>query len=185
MVTIPNTDFKSDIALANVLYCKTRESMLKIASRLDLYVSPNIAKAKMATRLAQEMLENPIEIVSRLSKTELLLLEEFLIADSGTYIIKKARKAQYMLQKWCLILTFEDTANGKWHLLMPDEVRDSLMEVAFPYIEMAKAGQKGPSTKELRMRSFMADLLGHDDFTIQGNMVFNHQPYSKDDDTSQ
>lgn len=180
MVTIPNTDFKSNIPLADVLYCKTKESMLKIANRLDLYVSPNIAKAKMAIRLADAMLSNPIEIVSRLSKTELLLLEEFLVGDKGTYIVKKSRKAQYMLQKWCLILTYEDTASGKWHLLMPDEVYDSLREVAFPYIEMAKAGQKGPSAKELRMRSFMADFLGHNDFTIQGNMVINHRPPSPD-----
>lgn len=174
MVTIPNTDFKSNVKLANILYCKTKESMLKIANRLDLYVSPNIAKAKMATRLADEMLSNPIEIVSRLSKTELLLLEELLNAEKGTYIVKKARKAFYMLQKWCLVLTYEDVANGKWHLLMPDEVYDTLKEVAIPYIEMAKAGQKGPSAKELRMRSFMADLLGHSDFTIQGNTVINY-----------
>ena len=176
MVTIANTNFSSNQRLAAILAVKTKEAMTKIANRLDLYVSPNIAKAKMASRLAEEILSNPIEVVSRLSKTELLLLEEFLIADKGTYIIKKARKAEYMLQKWCLILTYEDEANGKWHLLMPDEVRESLMEVAFPYIEMAKAGQKGPSAKELRMRSFMTDLLGHSDFTISDNTVINHRP---------
>lgn len=130
----------------------------------------------MATRLAEEILSNPIEVVSRLSNTELLLLEEFLVADKGTYIIKKARKAEYMLQKWCLILTYEDEVNGKWHLLMPDEIRESLIEVAFPYIELAKAGKKGPSAKELRMRSFITDLLGHSDFTISGNTIINHRP---------
>lgn len=175
MVTIDNTDFASNHDLADILVCKTKEAMAKIAHRLDLYVSPNIAKAKMAARLAQEMLENPIEIVSRLSKTELLLLEEFLIADPGTYIIKKARKTEYMLQKLCLVLTYEDAAAGKWHLLMPDEVRGALMKDAFPYIEMAKAGRKGPSAKELRMRSFMTDLLGHSDFTLIGNTVINHR----------
>lgn len=176
MVTIQNTDFHSNVALARILECKTKEAMSKIANRLDLYVSPNIAKAKMATRLADGMLENPIEIVSRLSKTELLLLEEFLNAAPGTYIVKKQRKVQYMMQKWCLILTYEDTPNGKWHMMMPDEVRDALAPVAPAYIELAKAGVKGPSAKELRMRSFMADLLGHDDFTIHGNMVINHRP---------
>lgn len=51
------------------------------------------------------------------------------------------------------MLTYEDEVAGKWYLLMPDEVRDSLRTVATPYIEMTKAGHKGPSAKELRMRS--------------------------------
>jgi len=178
MVTIDNTDFTSDISLASVFAVKTKEAMVKIADRLDLYVSPNMAKAKMASRLAEEILSNPIEIVSRLSKTELLLLEEFLTADRDTYIIKKERKAEYMLQKWCLVLTYEDTDNRKWHLLMPDEVRDLLKTVAFPYIELANAGQKGPSAKELRLRSLMTDLLGHSDFTINGNTVINNRTES-------
>lgn len=174
MVTIPNTDFSSDIKLAQVLYCKTKEAMSKIADRLDLYVSPNIGKDKMARRLSEEMLSNPLEIVSRLSKTELLLLEEFLLADKDHYIVKKARKTEYLLQKWCLVLTYENMVNGKWSLLMPDEVRASLHEVAMPYIEMAKAGAKGPTAKELRLHSLMNELLGHSDFTISSNRVMNH-----------
>ena len=175
MVTIDNTEFSSAQSLAAILSCKTKEAMVKIANRLDLYISPNIAKAKMATRLAEEILSNPIEIVSRLSRTELLLLEEFLTAGKDTYIVKKARKSEYMLQKWCLILTYEDTADNKWHLLMPDEVRTALSTVATPYIELAKSGQKGPTAKELRLRSFMSDLLGHNDFTVIGNTVINHR----------
>lgn len=31
------------------------------------------------------------------------------------------------------------------------------------------------------MRNFMADLLGHSDFTIQGNTVINHRPKDSDD----
>lgn len=145
MVTIAYTNFYSNQSLAAILAVKTKEALDKIAERIDLYVSPNIAKAKMVSRLAEEILSNPIEVVSRLSKTELLLLEEFLTAGKDTYIIKKARKSEYMLQKWCLVLTLEDEASGKWHLHMPDEVRDSLRTVAQPYIEMAKVGQKGPS----------------------------------------
>lgn len=78
MICFPNKDFTSDIQLARILYSTTKEKLSKIANRLDLYVSPNIAKDKMAHRLADEMLSNPIEIISRLSRTELLLLEEFL-----------------------------------------------------------------------------------------------------------
>ena len=51
----------------------------------------------MSVRLAAGMLEEPIEIVSRLSKTELLLLEELIKAGPNNYVEKKLRKTFYML----------------------------------------------------------------------------------------
>lgn len=176
MICIPNTDFTSDIELARILYSTTKEKLFKIANRLDLYVSPNIAKDKMARRLADEILSNPIEVVSRLSRTELLLLEEFINAGPNKYVVKKIRKSEYMLQKWGLVLTHEDMDNNQWHLLMPDEVREALAPESTAYIALAKEGKKGPSAKELRMASFMADFLGHTDFTIKGNTIINHRP---------
>lgn len=181
MITIPDKSFKSSIKLADILYVMKKDEMLKIAKRLDFNVSPNVNKDKTATRLAESMLEVPIEIVSRLSKTELLLLEELLNAGPNTYVEKKLRKTPYMLQKWGLVVTYEDEADGKQHLLMPDEVRDALTKVSSHYIAMAKEGKKGPSAKELRMASAMASLLGHTDFTIlDGGIVINHRASSKD-----
>ncbi|MDE5872225.1 MAG: hypothetical protein K2H22_09830 [Muribaculaceae bacterium] len=180
MITIPDKSFKSSIKLADILYVMKKDEMLRIAKRLDFYVSPNVNKDKTATRLAKNILEEPIEIVSRLSKTELLLLEELLNTGPDTYVEKKLRKSPYMLQKWGLVVTYEDEANGKQYLLMPDEVREVLARVSTVYIAMAKEGKKGPSAKELRMASMMADLLGHTDFTIIDGMVINHRAISDD-----
>lgn len=58
-----------------MLSVKKKVELLKTSRRPDLYVSPNVTKDKVASRLAESMLEEPIEIVSRLSKTELILLE--------------------------------------------------------------------------------------------------------------
>lgn len=74
-----------------------------------------------------------------------------------------------------VVLTYEDEANGKQYLLMLDEVRDALGKVGASYIAMAKEGRKGPSAKELRMASMMANLLGHTDFSIVDGMVINHR----------
>lgn len=175
MVTIKDKSFKSAQKLSSILYVMKKDALLKIANRLDFYVSPNITKDKIASRLAASMLAEPIEIVSRLSKTELLLLEELINAGPDTYLEKKLRKSPYMLQKWGLVLTHEDEVNGKWYLLMPDEVREALSTVAASYIAMAKEGKKGPSAKDLRMASFMTDLLGHTDFTIVDGIVINHR----------
>lgn len=175
MVTIKDMSFSSDQKLSDILYVMKKEELLKIAKRLDFYVSPNVTKDKVAARLAASMLAEPIEIVSRLCKTELLLLEELINAGPNAYVEKKWRKTLYMLQKWGLVLTYEDEANGKQCLLMPDEVRDALGKVGAAYIAMAKEGRKGPSAKELRMASMMANLLGHTDFTIVDGMVINHR----------
>lgn len=181
MVTIKDKSFKSAQKLSSILYVMKKDALLKIANRLDFYVSPNITKDKIASRLAASMLAEPIEIVSRLSKTELLLLDELINAGPDTYVEKKLRKSPYMLQKWGLVLTHEDEVNGKWYLLMPDEVREVLSTVAASYIAMAKEGKKGPSAKDLRMTSFMADLLGHTDFTIVDGMVINHRSHNPKD----
>ena len=58
---------------------------------------------------------------------------------------------------------------------MPDEVREALATVSKSYIGLAKEGKKGPTAKDLRMASFMADLLGHTDFTIVDGIVINHR----------
>ena len=120
MVTIKYMSFSSDQKLSDILYVMKKEELLKIAKCLDFYVSPNVTKDKVAA----SMLAEQIEIVSRLSKTELLLLEELINAGPNAYVEKKWRKTLYMLQKWGLVLTYEDEANGKQYLLMPDEVRD-------------------------------------------------------------
>lgn len=112
--------------------------------------------------------------MSRLSKTELLILEEILDAGPNAYIEKKMRKTPYMLQKWGLVFTNEDEAAGKWYLLMPDEVREALEECARPYIALAKEGKPLPTAKDLRMRAVMTDLLGTDDFTIVNGIVIRN-----------
>lgn len=173
-ITIKNKNFSSAQKLASILYVIKKEDLLKIAKRLDFWISPNVSKDKTATRLAEAILSNPIEVVSRLSKTELLILEEILDAGPNAYIEKKLRKTPYMLQKWGLVLTYEDEAAGKWYLLMPDEVRQAMEECARPYIALAKEDKPRPSAKELRLRSVLTDLLGTDDFTLVNSMVIRN-----------
>lgn len=184
MVQIRDKSMTSDFTLESILYSKKKEDLLKIAKRLDFWISPNVTKSKVAVRLAVDMLSDTIEIVTRLSKSELLLLDEFLKAGPNTYIEKKERKTEYMLQKWGLVVTYEDTMKGKWYMLMPDEVREALHKIAEPYISLAKEGRKGPTAKELRMISMFSGLLGHNDFTVVGNTVINHRSYNTSDNSS-
>ena len=161
MIVIPNKNFTADsIRLVQLLNSTTKVNMLKACDKLDLYVSPNLKKDETARRIAQEMLDNPIEILSRLNKQELQIVDEFVKGDANTYVVRKMRKTQYKLQKLHLVATYCDEANLEWHMLMPDELREALSSSYKFYLDLAEKGQKGPTAKQLRMMAAMKRIMG-------------------------
>ena len=161
MIVIPNKNFTADsIRLVQLLNSTTKVNMLKACDKLDLYVSPNLKKDETARRIAQEMLDNPIEILSRLNKQELQMVDEFVKGDANTYVVRKMRKTQYKLQKLYLVATNEDKENQEWHMLMPDELREALSSNYKFYLDLAEKGQKGPTAKQLRMMAAMKRIMG-------------------------
>lgn len=156
MVTISNTNFKSNISLSSILAVKTKADMLSICKKLDLYVSPNLKKEETARRLANEMLEYPMNVLAQFCKAELQLLDKLIKAGANEYVVVKMRKSPYKLQKFGLVLTYEDFVKEQWHILMPDCVRESLKKDYLVFLKRAEKGLKAPTPKELR---FM-DALG-------------------------
>lgn len=162
MITIENTKFSSNQTLHSILACMTKVQMLDICKKLDLYVSPNLKKEETARRLAATMLDEPLNILHQLCKNELQLLDEIVKAGSNQYVIRKMRKTPYKLQKYGLVLTYEDFKNGQWHILMPDVVRDKLADNYHPYLQAALKGVKLPSPKELRIMSAFRSFIGEE-----------------------
>ena len=136
--------------------------MLKVIKRLDLYVSPNLKKEETARRVARELLDNPLAILSDLCKAELELLDEFVKAGPNAYVTRKIRKTEYKLQKFSLVLTHIDIDKGEWNMLMPDSVRESLSTDYQFYLDMAKQGKKGPTPKEVRMMGMLKRFYGEE-----------------------
>ena len=67
MIVLPDTTtFDSCIRLVQLVGGATKVNMLKVCDKLDLYVCPNLKKDETARRVAQELLDNPIEILSNL-----------------------------------------------------------------------------------------------------------------------
>lgn len=161
MITIPNTNYKaSDIQLAQILNSTTKVNMLTVLKKFDLYASPNLKKDETSRRVAAEVLDNPIEILSRLNKSELQIVDEFVKGDDTTYVVRKQRKTSYILQKYYLVVTYCDEAKGEWHMLMPKALRESLATSLPFYLNCAMKGVKAPSAKELRMMSAMREFFG-------------------------
>lgn len=128
--------------------------MLKARKKFDIYVSPNLRKDEIARRIAAELIANPIEILSRLSKTELQILDEFVMGDNTTYVVRKQRKTPYILQKYYLVLTYCDEENDEWHMLMPSDIRQALSTDYKFYLDLAMQGKKAPSAKDIRKMVF-------------------------------
>lgn len=161
MIAIPNKNFTADnIRLVQLLNSPTKVNMLKACDKLDLYVSPNLKKDETSRRIAQEMLYNPIGILSRLNKQELHIVDEFVKGDNNTYVVRKMRKTQYKLQKLYLVVTYEDEENQEWHMLMPSELTKALSTSLNFYLDMANKGIKAPSAKQLRMMSALGQFFG-------------------------
>ena len=113
MITLPNKTYTSDaIHLFQILGSTTKVNMLKVCKKFDLYVSPNLKKDETARRIANEVIDNPIEIISRLSKVELQILDEFVKGDDSTYVVRKERKIPYILQKYFMVVTYCDEEKG-------------------------------------------------------------------------
>lgn len=106
MITIDNTQFTSNISLADMLVCMTNVQMMDIC---------------------------------------------------------KIRKTPYKLQKYGLVLTYEDYKNGQWHILMPDVVRNRLADSYPPYLDAAMKGVKLPSPKELSIMSAFRRFIGEEE----------------------
>lgn len=162
MITIKDKKFTSNISLAGVLNCMTKVEMLKICDKLELYVSPNLKKDETARRAAREILDNPDDVLHVLNKQELQIIDEFVKAGANHYVVRKMRKTFYKLQQYGLVLTYKDMEHNEWHMLMPDAVRESLAPYYQDYLDLAEAGQKLPSKKQMRIMDVMAHLLGED-----------------------
>ena len=103
MITIPDKSFTSDLELSEIYNVMTKKEMLDICKKLDLNVSPNVSKSQTAVRLAQEVLDEPINILHQLCKNELQLLDEFVTAGPNQYVVRPERERHYKLQKYGLV----------------------------------------------------------------------------------
>ena len=160
LIITDNPQQTTGIELFQIYVAMTKEQLLKIAKKLDLWVSPNYTKQKTAERLSDEVLENPMEVVTRLAKAELQLLDEIVQAGPDKGVTRKSRKSYYMLQKLGLVVTYSDSNKQVWKMFMPDEVRDALSPIYEQFHDMAQKGVKRPSAKDIRFMGLLSDLFG-------------------------
>ena len=112
-------------------------------------------KDETARRAAAILLDDPQLVLDDLNKDELKLVKEFVAAGPNSYITRKMRKMPYKLQKYALVLTYEDFDAQLWQMLMPDAVR-----LAFaPYIDGAIAFKEKYPRKLTRKERLLAEWM--------------------------
>lgn len=153
MITIQHTDFKSNMSLSSLFNATTKDNIVRIITKLDEYISPNLKKDETARRAASIILHDPRLVLDDLSKSELQLVKEFVDVGSNVYIERKMRQTFYKLQKYKLVLTYEDIQGQVWKMLMPDELREAFALHIDAALAFKEAHPRKLSRKE---RSFMA-----------------------------
>ena len=134
---------------------KTKEKIVGIITKLGAYISPNLKKDETARRAAAILLDDPQLVLDDLNKDELKLVKEFVAAGPNAYITRKMRKMPYKLQKYALVLTYEDFDAQLWQMLMPDAVR-----LAFaPYIDGAMAFKEKYPHKLTRKERLLVEWI--------------------------
>lgn len=151
MIAIPNSDYTSDIKMTDALSGVTKSEMFKIVKKLDLFVRQDLDGEELVTRFAEELIKADIEILCALDKHELKIVEEFVNGGPNTHVVRKMRIKPYLLQKYCLVLTYCEEENKQWHLLMPDEIRESLSKRLPYFLDFAKRGLKPASPRQVRL----------------------------------
>lgn len=92
VLTIDNTDLKSDMKLCDVLNVLTKGEIVSIIRKLDGYISPNLKKADTAIRAVGMILEDPVPVLEDLGMDELKLVKEFVQAGPNTYVPRRMRR---------------------------------------------------------------------------------------------
>lgn len=129
----------------------TKSEMFKIVKKLDLFVRQDLDGEELVTRFAEELIKADIEILCTLDKHELKIVEEFVNGGPNTHVVRKMRIKPYLLQKYCLVQTYCEEENEQWHLLMPDEMRESLAKRLPYFLDLAKRGLKPASARQIRL----------------------------------
>ena len=111
MITIPNIDYTSDIKMTDALSGVTKSEMFKVVRKLELFVCKDLDGEELVTRFAEELIKADIEILCTLDKQELKIVEEFVNSGKNTHVVRKKRTKPYLLQKFCLVLTYCDEEN--------------------------------------------------------------------------
>ena len=102
--------------------------------------------------------EEVIELVMSVNPKAIMVIKSTIPVGYTEMIRKKMRKTQYKLQKYSLILTFEDFETGEWKMLMPDSVRESLAASLPAILSIAEKTGKAPKYMDLRMLAFFNSL---------------------------
>lgn len=68
------------------------------------------------------------------------------------------RKTCYKLQKYSLVLTYEDYEAGEWKMLIPDCVRESLSPSLPAILLIVERIGKAPKYRDLRMLAMLNGL---------------------------
>ena len=123
---------------------------------LALFVRQDLDGEELVTRFAEELIKADIEILCSLDKLELKIVAEFVNGGPDTHVVKKMR-----IKFKSIVLTYCDEETKQWHLLMPDEMRESLAKRLPYFLALAKRGLKPASPRQIHLAAAVRPEFRH------------------------
>ena len=110
--------YKSNLCIVN------KETLLYIAGRFGISLPKSYSKEKMAEKLSDYVLKNPMKCLEQLSVKELEVLKEAVKAGADTHVVRPNRRFYDTMRQLLLVSTFHHKKERKLYFLLPDELRE-------------------------------------------------------------
>lgn len=125
MVTLKNEPLKDNISMKDIAMLDTESNILDCYKLLHLHISPIGPKENLASTLDSLFQQNPAVFANILPRKEITIVAE-LSDKPQSYYVERKRDDQHplLLQRLYLVATYQ--TKDKWHIYMPDSIRNRL-----------------------------------------------------------
>ena len=128
--------YKSNLCIVN------KETLLYIAGRFGMSLPKSYSKEKMAEKLSDYVLKNPMKCLEQLSVKELEVLREAVKAGADTHVVRPNRRFYDAMRQLLLVSTFHHKKERKLYFLLPDELRELFAPLLDKAIKAEKKREK-------------------------------------------
>ncbi len=124
MITLKYRDFNTDIDYQDVLEIDSKENLLDALKSLGIKGCSRLDKLQLASKMVLTVYGEMVLILSKLSDDELDIVKRLVDMGPNSYVeMPILPDTFYDIQRYYLVFSYEDKENGKYLMMMPDEVR--------------------------------------------------------------
>ncbi len=151
MITLRQPDFRTNIHLEYFLEVDKRTELYAAARDLGINHCSRCIKQELADLIRQMILQHTDSVLQQLPLEELQYVKQLVEAGPDTCMEVPIQKDFYFLQRFYLVVSYEDQKRNIYHLVMPDEVREAIAPLIDAAIEREAEQEKSVVGKTVQL----------------------------------